>query len=79
MQWPITTVTRIRLLFAERVIQLCTGPKVKINSDFTDKQIVQRSPFYLCRQLWDELDRSIQLSRNMLCEFIQNIKNVALS
>ena len=37
-------------------------PKVKMKIDFTDKERVRRSPYYLCNQLWDKLDHSVQLS-----------------
>ena len=33
--------------------------------EFTDKQRVYRSPYYLCTQLWDKLEESIQLSNSI--------------
>ena len=38
--------------------------------EFTDKQHVYRSPFYLCTQLWDKLEESIPLL-NSIFEYKQ--------
>ena len=46
-------------------IMLRTGPKVKMKVEFTDKQRVQRSPYYKCVHLWYKLDMSIQLSNSI--------------
>ena len=35
-------------------------------------------PYYLCTQLWEKLEESIQLS-NSIFEFKQNIQNIDLS
>ena len=43
---------------------LRTDPKVKMKIDFTDKERVHMSPFYLCNCLWDKLEADIQLSQN---------------
>ena len=34
---------------------LRTGPKVKMKLDFTDRERVLRSPYYVCNRLWDKL------------------------
>ena len=59
-------------------IMLRTGAKIKIKVEFTDKQRVYRSPYYLCTQLWDKLEESIQVS-NSIFEFKHNIWNFHLS
>ena len=59
-------------------ITLRTGPKVKMKIDFTDKQRVYKSPYYLCNQLWEKIGVSVQLSRDIY-EFKRNLKTVDLS
>ena len=54
---------------------LRTGPKVKMKVPFTDKERVCRSPYYVCRRLWDTLDSSVQLSKSML-EFKNSVKRL---
>ena len=46
-------------------VVLRTAPKVKMKIDFTDKERVRRSPYYLGNQLWDKLDSSVQTSANI--------------
>ena len=53
----------------------CTEPNFKMKVDFTDKQRMYKSPYYLCNQLWDKLCVSTQLSRDVY-EFNRNIKKV---
>ena len=53
-------------------ILLRTGPKVKMKIAFTNKERVLRSPFYLCNKLWDKLDSTVQLAKNVV-EFKNNI------
>ena len=36
--------------------------------DFTDKERVRRSPYYLCNNLWDKLESMVQKS-NTIFEF----------
>ena len=59
-------------------VVLRTAPKVKIKVDFTDKERVRRSPYYLCNQLWEKLESSVQLSNNVL-EFTKILQQVKLS
>ena len=47
----------------ERVLR--TAPKVKMKVEFTDRERVLRSPFYVCNRLWDKLDSETQLSANI--------------
>ena len=54
---------------------LRTGPKPKMKVPFTDKERVRRSPYYVCRRLWDTLDSSVQLSKSML-EFKNSVKRL---
>ena len=46
--------------------------------DFTDKERVRRSPYYLCNQLWEKLDSGTQLSANVF-EFADKLGKYALS
>ena len=57
---------------------LRTAPKVKMKIDFTDKETVRRSPFYLCNRLWDKIDSSIQTSIN-ICEFSNRLRVIDFS
>ena len=57
---------------------LRTHPKVKMKVDFTDKERVRRSPYYLGNQLWDKLDVNVQLSKNLLL-FGNEIKKIDVS
>ena len=50
-------------------MMLRTAPKVKMKIELTDKERVRRSPYYLCNQLWDKIDSSIQTS-GTLCDFL---------
>ena len=59
-------------------ILLRTGPKVKMKLAFTDKERVLRSPYYMCNRLWDKLDSTIQLSKDIF-EFKSNLKKIDLS
>ena len=47
---------------------LRTAPKVKTKVDFTDKERVRRSPYYLCNNFWDKLESTVQKS-NTIFEF----------
>ena len=53
-------------------------PKVKMKVDFTDKERVHRSPYYVCNQLWDKLESSVQRS-NSVFEFTKKIQQLKLS
>ena len=66
-------VNRCRL---ERVLR--TAPKVKMKIDFTDKEKVRRSPYYVCNKLWDKLDSTTQ-SAMKLCDFTNKIKSINMS
>ena len=46
--------------------------------DFSDKERVRRSPYYLGNQLWDKLDVNVQLSKNLLL-FGNEIKKIDVS
>ena len=59
-------------------VVLRTAPKVKMKVDFTDKEKVCRSPYYLCNQVWDKLDSSVQCSKNIF-EFTKKISQLKLS
>ena len=56
-------------------IELRTRPKVKMKFDFTDKERVWRSPFYVCNRLWDKLDCDIQTAKTMW-EFVEKVKRI---
>ena len=45
---------------------LHTGPNVKMKVDFTDRERVVRSPYYVCSRIWDNLDSDIQYSATMI-------------
>ena len=53
-------------------MMLRTAPKVKMKIQFTDKERVRRSPYYLCHQLWDNIDSQVQTAINMY-EFTKGI------
>ena len=58
---------------------LRTAPKVKMKIDFTDKERVRLSPYYMSNQLiWDKIDSSIQTSKTML-EFSNKLRVIDLS
>ena len=59
-------------------VVLRTAPKVKMKVDFTDKERVRRSPYYVCNQLWDKLESSVQRSNNVF-EFTKKIQQLKLS
>ena len=44
----------------------CTAPKVKMKIEFTDKEWVRRSPYYIGNQLWDKLDSLVQTAKTIL-------------
>ena len=55
------------------------GPEyMKRKVDFSDKERVRGSPYYLGNQLWDKLDVNIQLSKNLLL-FGNEIKKIDVS
>ena len=58
-------------------VVLRTVPKVKMKCDFTDKERVRRSPYYLCIQLWDKLTSAVQKSSSMY-EFSKSISRMDL-
>ena len=60
----------------DRVLR--TAPKVKMKIEFTDKERVCKSPFYLCNRLWDKLEADIQLLQNPFI-FSNVIKKLGLS
>ena len=47
---------------------LRTAPKVKMKIEFTDKERVRRSPYYIFNSLWDKLDSQTQ-ALNSILEF----------
>ena len=53
-------------------MMLRTAPKVKMKIQFTDKERVRRSPYYLCNQLWDNIDSQVQTAISMF-EFTKGI------
>ena len=59
-------------------VTLRTGPKVKMKIAFTDKERVCKSPYYLCNNLLNKLDSSIQRSKNIY-EFKDQLKRVDLT
>ena len=59
-------------------VVLRTAPKVKMKIGFTDKERVRRSPYYLCNNLWDRLNSTLQKSVNMF-EFSKGICCLNLS
>ena len=60
----------------ERVLR--TAPKVKMKTEFTDKERVRRSPYYICNRLWDQLDSETQLSVN-IAEFNNKLRALNIS
>ena len=59
-------------------ILLRTGPKVKMKVDFTDRERVLRSPYYVSNRLWDKLDSEIQHSETIV-EFKNKLRRLDLS
>ena len=57
---------------------LRTAPKVKMKIEFTDKEKVRRSPYYMCNQLWDKIDSGVQTANSML-EFTKGLRSIDLS
>ena len=57
----------------DRILRTC--PKVKMKVEYTDKERVRKSPYYLCNQLWDKLEADVQLSPNRFV-FRENIKKI---
>ena len=55
----------------ERILR--TAPKVKMKIDFTDKERVMRSPYYVGNRLWDKLDSTTQTSKNIF-EFANRLR-----
>ena len=66
VSWPPTT----RLLR--------TAPKVKMKIDFTTKERVMRSPYYICNQVWDKLDSLIQ-SASSIIDFSKRLRYIDIS
>ena len=60
----------------ERILR--TAPKVKMKIDFTDKERVRRSPYYLRNKLRNKIDSLIQLVDTM-CEFSSELRAVNMS
>ena len=60
----------------ERILR--TAPKVKMKIEFTDKERVRRSLYYMCNQLWDKLDSEVQCSDNVF-EFANRPRAIDLS
>ena len=59
-------------------VVLRTAPKVKMKVDFTDRERVRRSPYYLCVNLWDKLDSTMQTSVSLF-EFSKGVNCLNLS
>ena len=60
----------------ERILR--TAPKVKMKIEFTDKERVRRSLYYMCNQLWDKLDSEVQCSGNVF-EFANRLRAIDLA
>ena len=56
-------IDNVNLYRPERILR--TAPKVKIKLEFTDKERVKRSPYYVGNQLWDQLDITTQNAMNI--------------
>ena len=65
----------VDLYLPEQILR--TRPKVKMKIDFTDEEIVQRSPFYSCNRLWDKLDAEVQLSSSPIV-FANSLRKINL-
>ena len=59
-------------------VMLRTGPKVKMKIDFTDKDRVCRSPYYLCNKMWNKLNSSVQRA-DTLYAFKKHLKKMDLT
>ena len=46
--------------------------------DFTDRERVRRSPYYLCVNLWNKLDSTMQISVSLF-EFSKGVNCLNLS
>ena len=57
---------------------LRTAPKVKMKIEFTDKERVRRSPYYICNSLWDKLDSQTQ-ALNSILEFSNRLRSIDIS
>ena len=57
---------------------LRTAPKVKMKIDFTDKERVRRSPYYLCNQYWEKIDSAIQTANNIF-DFSKQLRKIDLT
>ena len=57
---------------------LRTAPKVKMKFDFTDKERVRRSPYYLCNQYWEKIDSAIQTANNIF-DFSKQLRKIDLT
>ena len=57
---------------------LRTAPKVKMKIDFTNKERVRNSPYYLCNRLWNGLYSEVQTAGNMF-EFVRKLRLLELS
>ena len=66
----IENVNRYRPEFGLR-----TSPKVKIIIEFTDKEKVRRSSYYICYQLSDKIDSATQSANNMF-EFSIRLRTI---
>ena len=56
---------------------LRTTPKVKMKIEFTDMAKVRRSPYYVCNQVWDKLDSSVQRAKS-IWEFSNLLRKIDL-
>ena len=59
-------------------IELCNRPKVKMKLTFTKKDRVLKSPYYLCKKLWDQLDYNLQ-SLTTIHEFTSAVRKLDLA
>ena len=57
---------------------LRTAPKVKMKIDFTDKEKVRQSPYYLCNQYWEKIDSAIQTANNIF-DFSKQLRKIDLT
>ena len=46
--------------------------------DFTDKERVRRSPYYLCNQYWEKIDSAIQTANNIF-DFSKQLRKIDLT
>ena len=57
---------------------LRTGPNVKMEIAFTNKERVLHCPFYLCNRLWGKLNSNVQLAETA-AEFKSNLNKIDLA